>query len=523
MQQRATRRRWWLSTTAVAAVVVALLIGVARIAVADTLLFGDDFEDGNSNGWSKSGGSWSVVADGSKVLRQTSGTTGDARAYAGSAWTDTTAQVRVRTVSSTADGFVAVAVRQQSSTNAYRFALYADGRARLEAVRNGTVSVIGSGAHTVATGAWATIRVEARGTALRGYVGDTLVAQGTSTEFASGKVGLWTYHASASFDDVQVTGLVSTPPTSQSASPSPSTSTSNPPPPPPTGMVGYATLAGGTTGGAGGPVVTVTSWSQLVAEAGKQTPEIIQISGILQGSGQATVRANKTIVGIGANSGINGGGLKISHYNNVIIRNLKLTNPVGTDAITVQDADHVWIDHNDLSSDRNHDIDYYDGLIDITHASDWITVSWNRIHDHWKTSLISHDDDNGSEDTGHLTVTYHHNEFFNIDARGPSIRFGTAHIYNNYYHDNNNSVHSRMGAQVLVEGNVFNNVATPIKTTTLSIEDGYAVERNNIFTNSGPNNITQVGSFTNPPYQYTIEPATAAAANVTAGAGTGKI
>ena len=96
MQQRATRRRWWLSTTAVAAVAVALLVGVARIAVADTLLFGDDFEDGNSNGWSKSGGSWSVVADGSKVLRQTSGTTGDARAYAGSAWTDTTAQVRVR-------------------------------------------------------------------------------------------------------------------------------------------------------------------------------------------------------------------------------------------------------------------------------------------------------------------------------------------------------------------------------------------------------------------------------------------
>ena len=48
----------------------------AMTALADTVVFGDDFEDGNSNGWSKSGGSWSVLTDGSRVLQQTSATAG---------------------------------------------------------------------------------------------------------------------------------------------------------------------------------------------------------------------------------------------------------------------------------------------------------------------------------------------------------------------------------------------------------------------------------------------------------------
>ncbi|MDG6103597.1 polysaccharide lyase family 1 protein [Dactylosporangium aurantiacum] len=519
MYARLLNRRW-SSTAAVTVAVAALLLGAARIAAADTTVFTDDFEDGNANGWSKSGGSWSVVTDGSRALRQTSATTGDARAYAGSAWADVTAEARLRPVERAADGFVALAVRQQSSTNAYRFALYTDGRAQLEAVRNGTVTVIGAGTHTAATGAWTAVRVEAAGTTLRGYVGGALVAQGTATAFASGKVGVWTYHAAASFDDVRVAGSAGTPP----SSPGPSSSgPGTPPGNPPAGQVGYATLAGGTTGGAGGPTVTVSTWADLVTEVGRHTPQTVQVNGILQGSGQATVRGDKTIVGLGANSGINGGGLKISHYNNVIIRNLKLSNPVGTDAITVQDADHVWIDHNELWSDRAHDIDYYDGLIDITHASDWVTVSWNKIHDHWKTSLVSHDDDNAAEDVGHLTVTYHHNELYNADARLPSIRFGTAHVFNNYYHDDNNGVHSRMGAQVLVEGNVFVNVATPVKTTTLSVQDGYAVERGNVYTGCGPNLITQVGSFTSPPYPYTLESTSTVAASVTANAGTGRV
>jgi pectate lyase len=62
---------------------------------------------------------------------------------------------------------------------------------------------------------------------------------------------------------------------------------------------------------------------------------------------------------------------------NVIFRNLKISKVLADngDAIGIQAASNVWVDHCDLSSDQNNGKDYYDGLCDITHASDYITVS----------------------------------------------------------------------------------------------------------------------------------------------------
>lgn len=55
------------------------------------------------------------------------------------------------------------------------------------------------------------------------------------------------------------------------------------------------------------------------------------------------------------------------------------------------------------------------------------------FHDHWKTSLVGHSDSNGDEDTGHLRITYANNYWENCGSRGPSLRFGTGHVYNSYY------------------------------------------------------------------------------------------
>jgi pectate lyase len=104
-----------------------------------------------------------------------------------------------------------------------------------------------------------------------------------------------------------------------------------------------------------------------------------------------------------------------------------------------------------------------------------------------------------------LRVTYHHNWFNNCHSRLPSLRFGTAHIYNNVYENGETSgINSRMGAQVLVESNVFTNTRRPIITNLDSDEDGFAVELNNIFNDDLPE-ITQEGTFTNPPYSYNAE------------------
>jgi len=63
-----------------------------------------------------------------------------------------------------------------------------------------------------------------------------------------------------------------------------------------------------------------------------------------------------------------------------------------------------------------------------------------------------------------------------------------------------------MGAQVLVEGNVFDKVVKALMTDLDSNEPGFAVERNNIWRDAAPE-ITQEGTFTSPPYQYNIDSA----------------
>src|SRR5262245_56872915 len=101
----------------------------------------------------------------------------------------------------------------------------------------------------------------------------------------------------------------------------------------------------------------------------------------------------------------------------------------------------------------------------------------------WNGSLMGHSDSAASEDTGHLKVTFHHNLWQNVNSRLPSIRFGTGHIYSSCYIDNPTSgVHSRMGAQVLMEESSFTNTKRAIITNLDSDEDGFAVNKNNIFT-----------------------------------------
>ena len=51
-----------------------------------------------------------------------------------------------------------------------------------------------------------------------------------------------------------------------------------------------------------------------------------------------------------------GVGLRVKNTNNVIIRNLKISKVLATagDAISIRNAHNVWVDHVDLSSDKDH-------------------------------------------------------------------------------------------------------------------------------------------------------------------------
>lgn len=292
--------------------------------------------------------------------------------------------------------------------------------------------------------------------------------------------------------------------------------------PNPIDMRGFATLNGGTTGGEGGRKVTVSNLQDFVRYAASDAPYIIRVEGIIRLSDMVSVGSNTTVLGVDDNSGFTGGGLELKRVHNVIIRNLKLSFS-RDDLIQIYDAHNIWVDHNELWNDRDHHKDYYDGLVDITRGSDYVTVSWNRLHDHSKGSLVGASDDNGNEDRGRLKVTYHHNLFENIDSRIPSLRFGTGHFYNNHVINANFAVNSRMGAKMLVEGNIFDSVRLPISTNRYSREEGYVVARNNRYLNSGENEITQSGSFDNAPYSYQLDPLDDLAESLERNAGVGVV
>ncbi|MET8148794.1 right-handed parallel beta-helix repeat-containing protein [Actinoplanes sp. NPDC049668] len=282
--------------------------------------------------------------------------------------------------------------------------------------------------------------------------------------------------------------------------------------------VGFASLNGGTPGGSSGTVVTVTTAAALKSALSSGTSQTVRVSGLITISGMYSVASNKTVIGVGSGSGITGGGLNLSGVRNVIIRNLVFRN-AADDSINVQSSTtNVWIDHNDLANG-------YDGLIDIKRGSDFITVSWNRLHNHDKSMLLGHSDDNSAEDLGHLRVTYVHNWFEGTGQRHPRVRFGNpVHVLNNYYSNvGSYGVASTENAGVYVERNYFENVANPTVTQTGDSDPGNIKVLNNYKVNSGTEQVRNGASVAAIPYSYTPQANNTVKATVTAGAGTGKI
>lgn len=136
--------------------------------------------------------------------------------------------------------------------------------------------------------------------------------------------------------------------------------------------IGYATLNGGTTGGIGGPSVTVSSLSALQSAVKSDDKKIVYVQGTISGTGKVEIGSNTSLLGKNgagkrANTIVNcnhinfvvalqGIALSVKRKNNVIIRGLKISKVVAStgDAIGIQYAKNVWVDHVDLSSDMDH-------------------------------------------------------------------------------------------------------------------------------------------------------------------------
>lgn len=306
--------------------------------------------------------------------------------------------------------------------------------------------------------------------------------------------------------------------------------------PPDFSMVGYATLNGGTTGGAGGKTVTPTTWEELKAYAeDATTPYIIRIdreintgipARIEDGTGKITTAddnyiettygeilrlgSNKSLIGVGDKAFFNRIGIVIQCNSNIIIRNIRFTmqdvpidksgenkivamrngketlvgDPdciaIQADATSVPAANrksyNIWVDHCEFYNHpkSTEHKDRYDGLLDIKNNTQYVTISWCHFHDHSKSCLFG----SGDSDKFDRTTTLHHNFFENIQgSRLPLLRYGRHHYYNNYMYNCADGLDPRTGSNSYIEACYFEDCKKPI----CDADGGNVTQLNNQF------------------------------------------
>ncbi|GAB2869591.1 hypothetical protein GCM10027074_41560 [Streptomyces deserti] len=280
----------------------------------------------------------------------------------------------------------------------------------------------------------------------------------------------------------------------------------------------------GTYGGRDGKTVTVRTQAELEKYATAAEPYVIVVAGTIKMNPvgkEIKVQSDKTIVGAGTSGQIVGGGFFLGQgVHNVIIRNLTIRDSYqgiwndkdhDFDAIQMDGAHHVWIDHNDLRH-------MADGLIDVRKDSTYVTVSWNKLSDNNKTFGI------GWTENVTTDITIHHNWFRETEQRNPSTdNAAHAHLYNNYLEDvagtaikSSYGNYARGRTKMVLEYSYFQGVNNPV------IKDGTAslVQRGNVF--SGTSGRNESGGTAFDPkayYGYSLDKAADVPSLLKAGAG----
>ena len=319
---------------------------------------------------------------------------------------------------------------------------------------------------------------------------------------------------------------------------------------------GFATQNGGTTGGQGGNVVTVSSGTgiheALCNRSSSDEPIIIQVQGTVNHGNTSKVSgdscntaedkieikdvSNITLVGVGSGALFDQLGIHIRNASNIIIQNVHVRNvkksgsPVsnGGDAIGMESAvRNVWVDHVTLEASGG-ESEGYDALFDIKADTRYVTLSYSILKNSGRGGLVGSsdsDDQNGP-------VTYHHNLYQNIDSRTPLLRHATAHAYNNHYVSINESgMNPRIGGEIRAENNYFED-SKDVLGTFYTNDMGYWQVSGNIFDNitwtssgdknypAGPNpsSTTSISI----PYSYSLDDASCVPSIIAATAGANK-
>ncbi|MCI5542255.1 MAG: hypothetical protein MR385_09200 [Treponema berlinense] len=275
------------------------------------------------------------------------------------------------------------------------------------------------------------------------------------------------------------------------------------------------------------------------------------------------VGSNKTLVGeSGKDYGFKNISVKISG-SNVIVKNLHFGDVIsedyfggsGNDAMSIKGGEHVWIDHCEFSSsltpvevdgtaidfskhkfevdlegescteEEKWTKDFYDGLLDISETSRFISVSNSYFHDHWKACLCGGSNDNASsQPQGSLVrLSMYNNYFEKIHARQPLFRFGKAHIYSSYLKglgDSSSGIEVRAESRVYVDNVYFEDINSDKTVGCWNSSKGLGAGKWTVKECEGASFSNNAG-FT-PPYNWTKTSASDSKANLPASAGISK-
>ncbi|GAB3462847.1 hypothetical protein GCM10027436_73220 [Actinophytocola sediminis] len=271
---------------------------------------------------------------------------------------------------------------------------------------------------------------------------------------------------------------------------------------------GFAGTGGGTTGGAGGPTVTVTTYADLVRYATASGPYVIRVDAAVTATPYGTelrVTSDKTIVGVGTRGHIVNGGFFLGDgVHNVIIRNLTIRDTLMAsddpddkdfdyDGIQLDNAHHVWIDHNTITRMN-------DGLIDSRLDTTYLTVSWNVLAQNNKSFGIGWT----SNVTSRMTI--HHNWIRDTNQRNPSTdNVAYAHLYNNHLQNvTSYGNYARGATKMVLENSYFDNVKDPYyKDDAAQLRESGSVVVNSTGQRETGGSAFTPSSF----YSYTLDPA----------------
>ncbi|HSC52868.1 MAG TPA: DUF5018 domain-containing protein [Phnomibacter sp.] len=218
----------------------------------------------------------------------------------------------------------------------------------------------------------------------------------------------------------------------------------------------------------------------IVLEEGTYTGTGGQLS--VWANSMLTIQEQGDLTIIGRRNVVLNFGINVKRSYNLIIRNISFRDYYD-DGINIgeDETHHIWVDHCTVGSPLGMpaDSEHPDGGIDVKTGASYVTISWTKYQNSWKTGLIGHSDNNSAQDNGRLKVTHFANHFYNTNSRNPRVRFGEVHVLN-CLHDGVKlyGIAASNNSSVVAENNFFLNTRWPMYADR-ALADFKAVYGNN--------------------------------------------